>query len=408
VLLVVDDPCSKAGVDTTLGTPPAREEPERKSDVVGILRGASGASLFPAAPSAQSLLLDQVRSRAAERFQDEKQVIDSSAKSQTDAIDAESERFITVKSQINNAKIAVDSGKEAVKSIRDKLLELRTTVALAGEAGEDQDLRAAEFDAKVGVINGEADSGGRAFNLVGYINRIDYTPNSVEYRNSLSGSATTLNGTYIGADWRIVEPSGKVWVPDLEADSLTQYSALQGVVQKTTLSDGTETDKTTSTRNGLKLTSFNPTTNAITIEVTIDPSLPPEVASGRLEQTGTGLFGSWFYDKLSTTAGRNAAFAAIEKAEVELTSKEAVLEQAAALVARDSQDIDQEFERLSTEKSEVLVKQLESTEKLQMTTVQQILAMQTNLDTLSQQQQYYIQAFGGFVKSPFLRLNLTV
>ena len=376
--------------------------------MVGILQGATGgANLFPAAPSAQSVLLDQIRSKAAERFQEEKTAIDSVAKATTDALEAESERYVTVKAQINNAKIAVESGKESIAAARQKLLEIRTSIALAAEPGEDAEFRATEFDTKVAAINGEADTGGPAFNLVGYINRTDYSPNSIEYRNNLGSGATTLTGTYIGTDWRIVDSGGKVWVPDLEADTLTQYSALQGVVEKTTLSDGTETDKTTSTRNGIELVSYNESTNAITFEITIDPTLPPEVVTGTLQRHGIGLLGSWFYEKLATTSGRDAAFDAIEKAEIELTSKEAELERSAALVARDSQNVDQEIERISGQKSDVLLKQLEATEKLQVTTVQQILAMQVNLEAMSQQQQNYLQAFAGFVKSPFLRINLT-
>ncbi|MBM3515745.1 MAG: hypothetical protein FJX59_18835 [Alphaproteobacteria bacterium] len=376
--------------------------------MVGILQGATGASLFPTAPSAQSVLLDQIRATAAERFQQEKEAIDSASKSKSEALDAESERYVTVKAQINNAKIAVDSGKESITLARNLLLELRTSIYLAGEPGEDSKFRATEFDTKVAAINGEADSGGRAFNLVGYIDRTDFTPNSIEYRNNLGEGSTTLNGTYIGTDWRVRAADGKVWVPDLEADTLTQYSDIQGVIQKTTLSDGTETDKTTSTRNGIELVSYNPNTKAITFKVTIDPTLPPETVTGTLEQTGIGLMGSWFYQKLANSLGRDAAFDAIDTAEIELTSREAVLEQASALVGRDSRRVDQEIERISGEKSDVLLKQLKETENLQVTTVQQILAMQVNLDAMSQQQQYYLQAFAGFVRSPFLRINLQV
>lgn len=384
------------------------KNPEWSEDVVGILQGATGASLFPTAPSAQSVLLDQIRTTAAQRFQDEKEAIDNTAKAKSEALDAESERYVTVKAQINNAKLAVESGKESIATVRNLLLELRTTVALAGEPGEDAELRSTEFDGKVATINGEADSGGKAFNLVGYIDRTDFTPNSIEYRNNLGQGSSTLHGTYIGTDWRVRAADGTVWVPDLEADSLTQYSDLQGVVQKTTLSDGTQTDKTTSTRNGLELVSYNPTTKAITFEVTIDPTQPPETVTGTLEQTGIGLMGSWFYRKLADSLGREAAFDAIDAADIELTQKEAALQTAVIQVNRDSQNVDQEIERISGEKSDVLLKQLEQTENLQVTTVQQILAMQTNLDSMSQQQRFYLQAFAGFVRSPFLRINLEI
>lgn len=376
--------------------------------MVGILQAyRGGVSLFPQVGNGQSLLFDQIRATASERFQKEKDVIDTKADLRAQAIDAESDRYVMVKAQINNAKIAVDSGKESIAAIRNMLLELRTTVALAGEAGEDPVFRSEEFDAKIATINGEADVGGRAFNLVGYIDRLDFSANTVEYRKSLGAAATELQGTYIGHDWRIRANDGTYWVPDLGADSLTQYSELQGVVQKTTLSDGTQVDKTASTRNAVSLVSYDSSSGAITIEVTFDPTNPPETVTGTLEQEGIGLFGSWFYDKLASAAGRQAAFDAINKAEVELTSRESVLERAAAQVATDMRRVDQELARLSRDKVGALTEQLEETEKLQITTAQQILAMQTNLDTLSEQQQNYLNAFAGFVRSPFLRISLT-
>lgn len=377
--------------------------------MVGILQAANGgASLLPNAPSAQSVLFDQIRAKAAERFVFEKDAIDSAAKARTEALDSESDRVVNVKAQINNAKLAVESGQEAIATVRQKLLEIRTSVYLAAEPDEDQELRAGEFDGIVRTINSEADTGGRAFSLVGYIDRTDYTPNSIEYRKDLGFGVSTLQGTYIGTDWRVEAADGTVWVPNLETETLTNYKAVQGEVLKTTLSDGSPYDKTTSTRNGITLTSYDATTNAITFEVTFDPEQPPEVVTGTLKQTGLGLMGSWFYEKLATGAGRQAAYAAIDKAEIELVSRESTLQIAAGRVSTDSRKADEMIADLSKQKVEVLTEQLTKTEKLQMTTAQQIQAMMVNLDSLSQQQQNYINAFAGFVQSPFLRLNLTV
>ena len=377
--------------------------------MVGVLQAARGqVGLFPTAPSANTVLFDQIRATAALRFSDEKSAIDNAAKARTDALDAEGDRVINVKAQINNAKLAVESGQEAIANVRTKLLEIRTAVALAAEPDEDVELRAADFDGVVAVINGEAETGGRAFALVGGIDRNTFEPNTIEYRKNLGFGVSVLKGTYIGTDWRVEANDGTVWVPDLESDTVTQYSELQGQVQKTTLSDGSPFDKTSSLRNGVTLTSYDGTTKAITFEVTFDPEQPPEVVTGTLKQTGIGLMGSWFYDKLATGVGRKAAFDAIEKAEIELTSKEAQLQLAAGTVSTDSRKADEEIARLSRSKVEVLTEQLTRTEKLQMTTAQQIQAMMVNLDNLSQQQQNYINAFAGYVHSPFLRLNLQV
>jgi hypothetical protein len=373
--------------------------------VVGILQG-SGSQLFGTLPSQTNILLDNIRANTAERFQEEKKAVDDTAKARTDAIDAESERYISVKAQINNAKIAVENGQEGVQEVRNLLLGLRTTIALAGEQGEDAKFRAEEFDTKFNAINEEANAGGPLFNLTGNINRIDFSPNTIEYRSDLGIGQTTLTGTHIGSDYRIAAADGTYWIPELGTDTITQRSEIQGVIQKTTLSDGTVVDKTTSTRNGVKLISFNETTGAITIEVTFDPTQPPETVTGTLQRDGIGLMPAWFYNGLATAADRQRAFDAVTKAEIELTSRETALAKAAAQVAKDERKVDDAMEALTKEKSKALMDQLEQTQELQIKAQQQIQAMFYNLENLSTQQQNYIQAFAGFVRSPFLQFNI--
>jgi hypothetical protein len=362
--------------------------------------------LFGTLPSQTNILLDNIRANTAERFQAEKKAIDDSTMARTEAIDAQNERFISVKAQINNAAIAVENGFESVAEINNTLLTMRTTVALAGENGDDPELRAAEFDAHVNSINNEANAGGPLFNLVGQINRTTYEPNQIEYRNNLGAGQTILTGTHIGADYRIKTTDGKYWIPELGTDSMTERSALQGVVGKTTLSDGTEVDKTVSTRNAIKLVSYDDTTKDITFEVTYDPTLPPETVTGKLEGDGLGLMPAWFYDGLETADGRKRAYAAIERAERELVGRTTPLTQAEAMVKRDNQRIDTELDRLTKDKTKALENQLTETEKLQVKAQQQIQAMYYNLENLSAQQQNYIQAFAGFVKSPFLQFSI--
>ncbi|MBL8630433.1 MAG: hypothetical protein JNM81_12425 [Rhodospirillaceae bacterium] len=374
--------------------------------MVGILQGGDGSRLFGSLPSQTNILLDNIRANTAERFAADKKVIDDAAQARSDAIDRENERYISVKAQINNAAIAVQNGQESADTVRNTLLELRTSIALAGQQGEDADLRAAQFDGQVNSINDEANSMGPLFNLVGAINRNDYTPNQIEYRNSLGASATTLTGTHIGADYRIKASDGTYWIPDLGTDTIVQRSDIQGVIQKTTLSDGTEIEKMASTRNAVKLVSYNEATKDITLEVTFDPSFPPETVTGKLEGDGLGLMPAFFYDGLKTASGRQRAFDAVNKAEVELTSRLTQLTKNAAVVKKDNQRIDDELNRLTQDKTKSMVDQLNETEKLQIKVQQQVQAMYYNLETLSSQQQNYIQAFAGYVKSPFLQISV--
>ncbi len=374
--------------------------------MVGILQNSGASSLFGSLPSQNNILLDNIRANTAERFAAEKQAIDDAATARSEAIDRENERYISVKAQINNAAIAVENGQESVDTVRNTLLELRTSIALAGEKGEDQALRAQQFDSQVNSINDEANSMGPLFNLVGAINRNDYSPNQIEYRNSLGATSTTLTGTHIGADYRIKANDGSYWIPDLGTDTIVHRSDIQGVIQKTTLSEGTVIEKMASTRNAVKLVSYDETTKDITIEVTFDPSLPPETVTGKLEGDGIGLMPAFFYDGLKTAAGRQRAFAAIEKAEIELTSRATSLTKNAAIVKKDNQKIDNELDRLTQDKTKSMVQQLNQTQELQIKAQQQLQAMQYNLENLQSVQQNYVQAFGGYVTSPFLQFSI--
>lgn len=375
--------------------------------MVGILQSGDGSRLFGTLPSQTNILLDNIRANTAERFQAEKEAIDSTTKARTDAIDRENERYISVKAQINNAKIAVENGEEGIETIRNTLLTMRTPVALAGEAGEDVKLRKEEFDTYFNNINNEANSSGPLFSLVGNINRVDFAPNTIEYRSNLGIGQTTLTGTHIGSDYRIKASDGSYWIPELGTDTITHRSDIQGVVQKTTLSDGTEVDKMASTRNALKLVSYNEATGDITVEVTFDPGLPAETVTGKLERDGIGIMPSWFYDGLATDTGRQRAFQAIEKADLELTGKATALTIARTKVTQDDKVIDESLNRLTQDKTKAMIDQLTETEKLQIKAQQQIQAMYYNLETLSSQQQNYIQAFAGYVKSPFLSISIS-
>lgn len=375
--------------------------------MVSVLGAYTGnTSLFPTFASEQDQMIQRIQNQTAARFAEKKATIDDTFKQKQATVEAESNRWITVKADIFNAKAAVDSSKDAINAISNLLLEMRTPVSLAGTAGEDRDAQVEIFNNKLLSINGEADRMSRAFNLIGSINRVDYSPNTVEYRNDLGVGKTTLQGGYAGSDYRIEVSDGTVWIPDLGSNSLTQYSELQGQKQTVSISDsnGTVTiDKTASYSNGLSVTSYDAATGAITLSVTIVPESGPITVNGTLKKNGIGLMPAWFYDGLGTVAGRKRASADINEAESQLTLASAKVEMAAGQVGIDTRRADNALDTLNKQNTKALVSQLEESQKLQTEYVQQVQAMQNNLDQLSRQQQNYLQAFssqiaeGGFL-----------
>ena len=367
--------------------------------MVGVLQSAqSGSAPLVATPN---FLFDQIREATALRFAEKKVQIDEVFEARAASLNAESDRFINVKAQINNANAAVENGQDSIAEIRNTLLEIRTPVALAAEPDEDIEFRATEFDLALNSINNEANRLGKAFNLVGEINRVDFSPNEIEYRSDLGIRQTTLQGTHAGADYRINVDDGTVWIPELGVDLIQQFSALQGEELTTTTVGGEEISNAASTRNAVSLVSYDPDTNAIVIDVTIDPDAAPITYTGTLERDGIGVMPAWFYDGLTTEAGRARAFEDINEAESLLTLAEGKISTAAAQVSADADRIDREFDRLAAEKTEAQLKQFDDVDKLLVEATQQQQAMLVNLDALSQQQQNYVNVFANFVTSPF-------
>jgi hypothetical protein len=378
------------------------------TSVLGASLGDDGSSLFGSLPSQNNTILNQIVQTAIKRFSDMKKTIDDSAAQANALIDAQNQAWIAVKAEINNAQAAVSTGQDSLKRVTDDLLTLRGSVDLAGTRGEDVKLRAGQFDDTFNAIGNEADSGGNN-SLVGNINRTDFSPNTIEYRNDTALGHAVLTGTYIATDYRIAADDGTVWIPDPGTDTITHYSAIQGVEQKITVA-GTTLSDSTSTRTGIKLDSYDPSSNRITVDITVNPDDPPRTVSGTLQRTGLGVMPAWFYDGLATTAGRQRAYADIDAASANLAASGATLQSAANQTGIDQRRADAALEDLTQQTVKVNTDQLEQENALQQKSVQQLTALQTNLQGLQNTQQNYLNMLAGAVDDPLSQslINITV
>ncbi len=376
----------------------------------GILNSADdgAGALFGNIGSTTNSLMTQIRATAESRLETIQKQIQDVAKQRNDAIDTQNNRWISVKAQANNAQIAVTNGQEAIARVNNTLLNMRSTVANIGVQGEDDDFWRSTFDSQVNSINIEADSSGPASNLIGNINPVDYSPNQIEYRNNLGAGSTTLTGTYIGNAYRIEADDGTVWQPDLSTDILTARKGLQGPAQKYTTDDGQEIDKATSTRNGMKLLSYNQSTGRITLEITIVPEDGPITVTGTLKRAGVSLMQSWFYNGLATPADRKRARDDIGRTEVDLVSASATLQTTAVQTSTDQKHIDTALQELTQQTLKVRSDQQKQIQDSQIKAAQEYHSMQANLQNLQSVQSNYLQAFSGFVDDPFTQVSLNL
>jgi len=375
------------------------------ASVLGAFNSDGTSALLGDISSTTNSLINQMKATANQRLVDQQTAVEELAAQKREAINVQNDRWISVKAQVNNAQIAVDNGRESITKINQTLLLMRGSVA-----GTEEDMTFYKdlFDSQVNAINSEVDSGGKAFNLIGGINRMDYTPNTIEYRTDLGVGFTRLTGTYAGSDFRIEASDGTVWIPDLGSDLIEAYSSVGGTAQTYTTGEGLEIRKATSTRNGMELVSFDSATNAITVNITVVPHEPPVTVTGTLKRHGNGVMQSWFYNDFATTADRTRAFKDISAAEVNVTLASGELERSASQATIDQRKVDRALDELTKQSGEVQLKQMEEMQEIRMKAAQQYQAMLTNLQNMSSQQSNYLNAFAGFLDSPFAQASLSL
>ena len=381
------------------------------SSAVSVLSADTGndaSALFGNISSTQSSLFKQVQANANQRLADALQAVDDVANQRLKALNLESDRWISVKAQINNAEIYVSNGQDAADKVSSTLLDMRTSIAQTTQKGEDPKYWREQFDAQVNTINLQAESGSPATNLVGNLSPDTLSPNQIEYRSDLGTGSTTLTGTYIGTDFRIKANDGTVWVPDTQSDLIQAYKALQGEAMTYTTADGQKINRATSTRNGLTLVSYNDKTKDITVKISMVPTEPPITVTGKLETNGIGVMQSWFYNNFATKADRDRAFTDISKAEVNLTSARGDLERSAAQVRTDQKHATDALNRISSDTVSATNDKNQQEQDAKVKAAQQYLAMQANLQNLQSVQSNYLQAFSGFVDDPFAQASLNL
>ncbi len=373
---------------------------------VGLVNGTT--ALFGDLGSTTSALLSQVKANANQKLVVAENEIEESNRFKKTAIDTQRDRWITVKSQVNNAQIAVSNSEDGIKKIAQILLLMRGSVAGTNTAGENPKIHRDKFNDQFNKINNEADVGGKNFNLIGNINRTNYAPNTIEYRNNDKFGFSTITGTYAGSDYRIEANDGTVWVPDIGTDLIQSFGSLGGTVQQYTTEDGIKINKGTSVRTGIELVSYNAKTNAITVKITVVPTEDPLVVTGTLKKHGNGIMPAWYYGNFETDAGRAQAFKDISAAEINLVSASAEIQKSATITGIDQRRADSALSDLTQQAVKLAGEKFDQLEDVRNKAAQQYLSMEENLKSISRQQRDYLAAFAGFIKSPFSRSILSL
>lgn len=187
-----------------------------------------------------------------------------------------------------------------VESIRDTVGTMTTTAYSArNQSTLSSGSYKFRFDAGVRSINSAADDNGLTPNLIGSAEVSDY-----KYYTDLSGDSQTVGHYALGTDYYIVDTGGKKWVREPEA---------QLVLQRRDADSGATTGEQASLSTGIRLDSYDRTTNEVTF--TIQPGTSEEASfTGTLHASGLKVLDSWLYDSLTSSAGRSNALEDLHKA----------------------------------------------------------------------------------------------
>jgi hypothetical protein len=371
---------------------------------------SNDSGFFGSAPSQQSQLFTQIEQTAANRFNDAEKTIQGTYTEAANFVQQQTNQWINVKATIDGVNASIQTNQSSLTTIGNTLLSMRGTIADAADNDFSQQSAANQWNKQLASINLQANELGPSDNLIGSVDPVTGAPNVIQYNNTLGIGTSTLVGSNASAGYQIDASDGTVWIPDTVASTLQHYSSVGGELETQTVTSGNDTTtipQAASYTKGIQLLSYDPTTNAISLSVTINPSDPPQTVTGTLQRSGLGLMPAWFYQGLSTQSGQKQAFADINTAEIQLTSVTATVSSAAQTVNTDQNNANNAVNQLSQKQSSAQATELKSLQNLQTQYQNQVQAMQTNLTALSNEQQNYIDAFASQIASdPLLSISV--
>lgn len=249
-----------------------------------------------------ALLLKQVKTFFETKVNTQGQRILNSYAGKLNAVERNAEPWRAMKEDLVEPLRQVNrlvSRLENIKKTLDSLLKTLTTASKDPEADGNATGYAIAFDGQLKSVRGYAETTFDTPNLLG-----KQVPARLRFPIAPGDSATqTVNGTYMGSDYRIIDSNGQRWQPERVTKLLVQYDSFPD----------TPGSKKVPLANGAVLDTFDEQTDAVTFTIN-GATAAKETISGTVEREGLGVLDSWLYGGLATQANRDRATADIEAA----------------------------------------------------------------------------------------------
>lgn len=249
-----------------------------------------------------ALLLKQVKSFFEIRLNQQGGRILNTFNAKLNNIERQSEPWRAMKEDLVEPLRQVNrlvSRLENIKKTLDLLLKTLDNASNDPEANNNAAGYASSFDGQLRSVRNFAESTFDTPNLLGKT-----VPSRLKFPIAPGDSATqTINGTYMGSDYHIIDENGKRWQPERLTKLLVQYDSFPD----------TPGTKKVGLETGARLDAFDEETDAITFTIN-SATAAIESIDGTVVREGLGVLDSWLYGGLATQADRDRAKADIEAA----------------------------------------------------------------------------------------------
>lgn len=335
---------------------------------------------------------DSMLERATQEYQKKLDALNESFGQTSATIDKETDRYITLSSNIKNAELAIDNGLEGIEKIESLILDMRAALGDLQSTGSDYYREA--YDEALRKINNQADMYSASFNPIGRVaDRETWEANDITYNPDFGPTEITLNGTYVGADFRIEDENGTTWIPDLGSQSLSEYVSYNTEKPE----DSSDTGRDTSLLTGITNVTDPDVDGKQTFTMIID-GVETDI-TGTLVTGGLGLTGTWNHNGLATNADISAALKDLDRADAILAGAKAQMTSNMTMVESSQARVDEKMDALTQKKKDALYDNLEAQMELQEELSSQALAMERNIALMSEQQKNYLSVFSSTMAS---------
>jgi len=323
------------------------------------------------------------------------QSIDNAFQQDINSIERDADRWKKIQVGIDNANAEINDtlnrAKTVARYIDDMIANIKKAGLHSGDSGFNATGYAATLDSQLRSLNYKVQDG----RTVG-MNLLDQHKSDFTFTVGIHGTQTTVSGSYIGTEYYIIDSNNNRWQPDLVAKNLKQYSDYPD----------TPTSNVGNFQTGIRVDSV--VGDAINFTIGQDTATPQSF-SGTMYRSGLKVMNSWFYDGLSTQAGRDLALADLANAKEAATLE--VSRYQTALTANDfyTSLADTVIKGYRTESQELLIEKAAALGKEQQNLNNQYQSAIGSIGQALAQKRSYAKMFLPFIDSRFTKIfNLSV